>query len=192
MRCSRSLGDGPKPRGGLTLDARGGQRVIANHAPLLIVDDHVGTGRPAAGSLPRVAAQPDIQRRAAAVETFNEMRGAERFQVTEPRHYSGRGRRRRSTTGEISRAGRSTAVVNACHSEAESTNGDRSARTRSARSRPLSTRNSDSDSWVAAAASRNSSSSLAATRRCTRWLLVSAMHKNLRHMCVRHESYPAG
>lgn len=163
-------GSGGRP---LSFDAGRGEGVVA-HDPIVFEADRDPrsrrTGRCRCSS---VLGQPHVQRCSTTVKTFKDMGGTEQLRVAEAPHYFGRGRRNSSTRPGSSRGGRSNAAMNSRHSAGESTKRVRSARTRSARSRPLSTRNSDNDSRVAAAAWRKSSSSLAATRRCTRWVLAS-------------------
>ena len=180
--------DDPRARG-LAFERGRRQRVVADNAAPLGVHHYVHPRGPSRRRLPRVTNQPNVQRGSdRKPKPSTDVRRPDRLGIAEQQHYSGRGRRNSSPSSGISRGGRSSADVNLRHWVGESTNRVRSASSRSARSRPLSTRNSDSDSFAAAAALRNIWSSLAATRRCSRWSFVSAIRLLVYAICA-HRSH---
>ncbi len=154
------------------IDRSHGERVVADDPLLIGVDDHVGPRRPGPRCRARVPDEPDVQRTDTTFEAVDAVLAIERLRVPESRHaaYSGRGREKRSASSGRRLAGRSIAATISCQASASTMKLVRSARSRSARSRPPSTRNCVRDSRWASAARLKRASSSSWIRRLSLWV----------------------
>lgn len=88
------------------------QRVVTDDPVLLLAVEHnIGTRRAGGGRLQSVLGQPMVERNASPGETLETVTRVQRLGIAEAGHYSGRGRRKSSTTSGTSRAGRSAACA---------------------------------------------------------------------------------
>ena len=161
-------------------DGGGCQGVVADDAGLFGVGNHEGPRGTDGRGLQVVPGDPGVQRLDAAVERLDVVVDGKYFGVAEAQHLFGACAAHRLDHGGLDLGGPLECVVEHLPRLGISANSVRSARTTSARLRPLSTRNSDTDSPTCAAARRDSSSSLGETRRLRRAVLVTvAMGRTL-------------